>query len=328
MMNLMNKFGIVNLEGLGIKAKVVNVGETYTTYKSFAVAAGHPDAAVNDIFGDYEEEKRRRVRETFGEIVDVLVKGNHEQTGELIYVVKAKSGEKFLIGERGLKITKRFVDLHDLHDMEYCDLIEHVEKSIRALRLRAYREGYKQGRFDEKIKGSGSEQYQQQRRDEIVERAKRDIDELRDDDGLYEVFSAADLSYACFVDFIVNREKRTVVALLRGFQSGKVLARGIAKCHPDDCFNAYLGKAIALRRALGLEVPDEYLNAPQPTEVRVGDVVETYIHGYPERYVVVKTDKEVEEKEGRCHIESITANYFPVKTKVIDDSREEVAETE
>ncbi len=49
--------------------------------------------------------------------------------------------------------------------------------------------------------------------------------------------------------------------------------RGIAKATPDDCFNIHIGKAIALRRALGLAVPDEYLNAPQPTEVRVGDFV-------------------------------------------------------
>jgi len=265
---MMNKFGIVNLEGLGIKAMVINDGKAYLSYKDFAVAAGHPDAAVNSIIFESpeEEEKRRRVRETFGEIVDVLAKGNHEHTGELIYVIKAKSGEKFLIGVRGLKIT-------NFPDIEYDDIIKNIEGLIHELRLRAYREGYKQGRLDEKIKGSGSEQYQQQRRDEIVERAKRDIDELKDDDGLYEVFSAADLSYACFADFVVNREKRTVVALLRGYQTGKVLARGIANCHPNDCFNVHIGKAIALRRALKLEVPNEYLNAPQPTEVRVGDVV-------------------------------------------------------
>lgn len=46
----------------------------------------------------------------------------------------------------------------DFHDMKYGDLIKHVEESIRALRLRAYKEGYEQGRFDEKIEGSGREQ--------------------------------------------------------------------------------------------------------------------------------------------------------------------------
>ncbi|WP_139108748.1 hypothetical protein [Brevibacillus laterosporus] len=75
-------------------------------------------------------------------------------------------------------------------------------------------------------------------------------------------------------EFIVNKERRTVVCLLRGAVTPeRVFARGIAKCSPDDCFNVHIGKAIALRRALGLDVPTDYLNAPQPTEARVGDVV-------------------------------------------------------
>jgi hypothetical protein len=75
------------------------------------------------------------------------------------------------------------------------------------------------------------------------------------------------------VDFVVNREKRTVVALLRYIDDKGVWAKGIAKCAPDDVFNADIGKAIALRRALGLSVPDEYLNAPAPGGVAVGDIV-------------------------------------------------------
>src|SRR5699024_11680223 len=55
--------------------------------------------------------------------------------------------------------------------------------------------------------------------------------------------------------------------------TGELFKRGIAKCDPSDCFNVHIGKAIALRRALEVEVPDEYLNTPQPTEVRVGDIV-------------------------------------------------------
>lgn len=81
------------------------------------------------------------------------------------------------------------------------------------------------------------------------------------------------------VEFVVNSAKRTVVALVFGSESPdyyELREKGITKCAPDDCFNAHIGKAIALRRALGLEVPTEYLNVPQPTEVRVGDVVEHY----------------------------------------------------
>ncbi|MBR8661150.1 hypothetical protein [Brevibacillus sp. NL20B1] len=117
----------------------------------------------------------------------------------------------------------------------------------------------------------------QQLRDEIVERAKRDVV------GLAKPHwnGSGDLVYAIHpflytAEFVVNRDKRTVVCLLRQYSRNNghpVERRGIAKCAPDDCFNVHIGKAIALRRALGLSVPNEYLNAPQPTEVRVGDVV-------------------------------------------------------
>lgn len=72
------------------------------------------------------------------------------------------------------------------------------------------------------------------------------------------------------VEFHVNRKKRAVAALVRG---DRIYARGIAKCAPGDVFNAEIGKAISLRRALGLPVPDEYINAPQPDEPRVGMTV-------------------------------------------------------
>ncbi|MCU4668508.1 hypothetical protein [Bacillus paralicheniformis] len=106
----------------------------------------------------------------------------------------------------------------------------------------------------------------QERRDEIVEQAKADVEKLsnRHQRRQYCGYS---------VEFRVNNEKRTIVVLLKGVNTGIVYTRGIAKAAPDDCFNEHIGKAIALHRALGLEVPDEYLNAPQPTEVRVGDVV-------------------------------------------------------
>jgi hypothetical protein len=117
----------------------------------------------------------------------------------------------------------------------------------------------------------------QQLRDEIVERAKRDVTEL----AKPHWNGSGDLVYAIHpflytAEFVVNRDKRTVVCLLRQYSRNNgypVVRRGIAKCAPGDVFNSHIGRAIALRRALGLPVPDEYLNAPQPTEVRVGDVV-------------------------------------------------------
>ncbi|EPZ47722.1 hypothetical protein [Alicyclobacillus acidoterrestris] len=114
---------------------------------------------------------------------------------------------------------------------------------------------------------------QQYTREQVIEMAKRDVDELMMTQHLHFLRDGITitLSYEDKIDFVVNRDKRTVVALIKS--SGKVWARGIAKCQPDDCFNVHIGKAIALYRALGLMVLNMYLNAPQPTEAQVGDVI-------------------------------------------------------
>lgn len=75
------------------------------------------------------------------------------------------------------------------------------------------------------------------------------------------------------IEFVINHEKRTVVALLKGFFNRHVESKGIAKCHPDDVFNADIGKAIALARALEIEIPEEFLRAVQPTEFVLGQRV-------------------------------------------------------
>lgn len=74
------------------------------------------------------------------------------------------------------------------------------------------------------------------------------------------------------VEFVVNAEKRTVVAILRLAYAGHlVTSKGIAKCAPDDVFNEHIGKAIALGRALGLDV-ERFEKAVQPTEFAVGQI--------------------------------------------------------
>ncbi len=102
-------------------------------------------------------------------------------------------------------------------------------------------------------------------RDEIVADTKDDIRLIE------EHFAKTGVS----IEFVVNAEKRTVVALVKfnWMEGTYIRSRGIAKAHTDDCFNEFIGKAIALRRALGSPVPDEYLNAPQPEGKQIGDIV-------------------------------------------------------
>lgn len=74
------------------------------------------------------------------------------------------------------------------------------------------------------------------------------------------------------VEFVVNAKKRTVVALVYLAHTNTIVHKAVAKAHPDDVFNADIGKAIALGRALGLDVT-RFEKAVQPTEVVVGMTV-------------------------------------------------------
>ncbi|MFJ8102827.1 bZIP transcription factor [Lysinibacillus sp. NPDC096212] len=89
------------------------------------------------------------------------------------------------------------------------------------------------------------------------------------------------------LEFVINEEKRTVVALIKGVASGDLYAKGIAKCHPQEVFNEWIGKAIALGRALGLDV-SEFEQAVQPSEVVVGQLVDFKSHGESFIYEITK----------------------------------------
>lgn len=216
-------------------------------------------------------------------------------------------------------------------ELDYEDLEELLKDGITQFKIKAYGEGYEQGKFDQRmetafedVKRVVNEETLQQKRDRIIEKAKKDVEELKDDyDGSYTVDNGGHRlhQYACTAEYIVNKDKRTVVVLMRGRSTGRVRARGIAKCAPSDCFNVHIGKSIAVRRALGLEVPDEYLNAPQPTRVRKGDIVESTIHGKDH---VFKVEVGSGEKPiaGKPHADAI----YVKRAKIIDDSREEVSE--
>lgn len=107
-----------------------------------------------------------------------------------------------------------------------------------------------------------------EQRKEVIEKVKAFIEDRKTPFGNYRIDGGILPKY-CSWEFVVNAKKRTVVALLKGINSGVVLVRGIAKCDPTDVFNEHIGKAIALGRALKIDV-SEFENAPQPTEIVVG----------------------------------------------------------
>lgn len=89
------------------------------------------------------------------------------------------------------------------------------------------------------------------------------------------------------IRFEVNAEKRTVVALAIGGFSGRVVEKAIAKCAPDDVFNADIGKAIAVGRLFGLDV-ERFVNAPKPDKLVVGTY--TSCKGYFARRKTVRVE--------------------------------------
>src|SRR5690625_4308108 len=300
--------GIERLEGRGITAKVTDTGKLYSTYTDFAEAVGYPDAKHGlRVVGNGEV---RELDARGDEVFTVLVKGFHgSQRGEIVYVIESADGKRFLVGADGLEIIENDSAPKSLATRKQAE--ELLAELRRQAYAEGYEQGFKQATFDaemdllheptddvvhlaeahsetpmetkERLKRTFRERKQKER-DRIVEQAKADIESLKGRcrgvrygsiDDLYHISDGSySGSYALRAKFVINKHKRTVVVLMYGAFSNKVRSRGIAKCAPGDCFNVHIGKAIALRRALELEVPNEYLNAPQPTEVRGGDVVE------------------------------------------------------
>ena len=134
-----------------------------------------------------------------------------------------------------------------------------------------------------------------QQRAELIQRAREFVEENTRKESADKYFDKPyieleriNASALCVIDnFVVNSEKRTVVCILRGADSGEVLFRGIAKCMPGDVFNEWIGKAIALAKALKIDIPQEFIDAVQPDKVVAGM---TLVWGIGSRYSVEKVD--------------------------------------
>lgn len=88
----------------------------------------------------------------------------------------------------------------------------------------------------------------------LIEKAINDIEKLKS--GRYYVTKDG---RHCTAEFHVNKLKGTITVLLKGCTSGKIWAKGISKCAPNDQFNENIGKAVALYRALEKRIPEQYI---------------------------------------------------------------------
>lgn len=84
-------------------------------------------------------------------------------------------------------------------------------------------------------------------------------------------------------DFSINQNKRIIAFNIYTEKAG------FAKCNPSDVFNEHIGKAIALGRALGLDV-SEFEQAVQPSHYAVGQIgINSLGTSYP--FKVIKIGK-------------------------------------
>ena len=233
-----------------------------------------------------------------------------------------------LIQKEETKMTKSNYDIEmdeaqkprDLSEMDYVELAELVAEIASEKHSRAFSDGYdagyKDGR-DEQDSTPVPAMAPKLTREEVIEKAKSDVELLTEnmsnnDGNLMGNFTYQSLKSS--PEYVINKEKRTVVALVRFHGTEAICEKGIAKCDPDDCFNLHIGRAIALRRAFDLMIPHVYLKAPQPQVVQAGDIV----LDAGRELLVVDTSVSLFTNRRICHTTSIAA----LSSTIIDDSRE------
>jgi len=163
----------------------------------------------------------------------------------------------------------------------------------------------------------------------IIEQAEKDVDDLtarmssgRNEDEGNETFRY----YRTVPFFHINKRKGVVTAIVKGASLQGIREKGFAKCSPQDTFVEEIGKAIALRRALGLAVPSEYIDlTPKTTKevdrrAKVGEkikVVSPVLSDGSYEKGDILTVKEVE--NGGVYVEEATIGLFHSEYVVIEE---------
>lgn len=214
--------------------------------------------------------------------VDAILFGRkYWKNGDVTEVVSFNDSGRPQLRRKASDTVGLVITPEELHAIERIDddkkpskkqRIEALEREVAALKAEM-----------EALRGEKKPKTANQLRAEIIADAKSFVKEHTDKKGrayLYVPDSRPDCHdwNVSEIRFEVNTNKRTVVALAIGVDSGRVREKAIAKCAPDDVFNADIGKAIAVGRLFGLDV-ERFVNAPKPTEIVVGQRVNTKFGG-------------------------------------------------
>lgn len=74
-------------------------------------------------------------------------------------------------------------------------------------------------------------------------------------------------------------------------RNGMLMTFNRSRCAPTDVFNEWIGKAIALARALQLPVPIEFLKAVQPNQFAKGQVIHYQYGDVDEIQTIIRIDE-------------------------------------
>lgn len=214
-------------------------------------------------------------------IVRPQMSGDTYKAGDVFTVTRSAAWDTVDVDKEGHNMvgtmyTSEYVVLEPI--VEAATVLTETERTLLTGFVRENADALR--KLIDKIAGEGVEMVGSElpvlNRAGVIEQAKADVGELIriGDDSSLDLPSGTpfhDLYYC--VEFHVNREKRAVTALVRKLSGERIAGRAIAKCAPDDVFNADIGKAIALRRALGLEIRSEYVEAPKPNVRVPGQII-------------------------------------------------------
>ena len=184
------------------------------------------------------------------------------------------------------------------------EYIEQHEKAVRA--YKAYCES-----VVAEVKVPNVEKTANELRAEVIQRAKEFVEKYK-----YATVKRGRCWYAVGSSFVVNSEKRTITALIKGLTIIQLRFEGIAKCSPDDVFNEHIGKAIALGRALGKDV-SEFESAPQPTEPVIGHKLSNELEEGIDEVTVIEGVRMFVNNTGKFWNKYTLARGV---TKIIDDT--------
>lgn len=232
------------------------------------------------------------------------------KNGDVVSVLGLNDYDLPLLARNAHDDTGLVVDRSELHAIERIDddkkpskkqRIEALEYEVAALKAEM-----------ETFRGVKKPKTANQLRAEVIAEAKAFVKKHIDKKGIaYLSVPDSRPGYSDWgvseIRFEVNANKRTVVALAIGGFSGRVREKAIAKCAPDDVFNANIGKAIAVGRLFGLDV-ERFVNAPKPDKLVVG----TYTSGedcLARRETVRVEDGHAYEEDGMFWYEEIARNY-------------------